>query len=166
MSKRKYTFLDKRLSLSFPAQMCHCTMPKADAGWSGLAAQCQYLGNSILQSAGVKKPWGSHSQWTPFSEVPLQVLSSLLLLLSPLWFLFQTGIAQKMTILFRSARLIPQTGSLNPSLLIVCTLKANVSQGRDWCLALAQNVEQTADWFLTNSFKRRKANSVFNVSLL
>lgn len=95
----------------------------------------------------------------------LQVLSSLLLLLSPLQFLFQIGIAQKMTILFRSARLTPHTGSLSPSLLIVCTLKANVSQGRDWCLALPQNAEQTADWFLTNSFRRRKANSVFNVGL-
>jgi len=74
--------------------------------------------------------------------------------------------APKMTILFRSARLTPHAGSLSPSLLIVCVLKTNVSQGRDWCLALAQNAEQTADWFLTNSFKRRKASSVFNVSLL
>lgn len=32
ISKRKYTFLDKCLGLSFPAQMCHCTMPKVDAG--------------------------------------------------------------------------------------------------------------------------------------
>lgn len=152
----------------FPSQP-RCTtaaMPKADASWSGLAAQCQYLGNSILQSAGVKQPWRSHYLWNPLNEVFLQVLHSLLLLLSPSVVPVSNWDHSKNDHLVSFRQMDPHAGSLNPSLLIVCILKTNVSQGRYWCLALAQNAKKTADWFLTNSFKRRKANSVFNVSLL
>lgn len=156
LSKSKYILHSWRGGSVVPSQPRCATaaMPKADASWS--TDQCQYLGNSILESAGVKKLWGSHYLWNHLNEVFPQVLSSLFL---P----FQTGMAPKMTILFCSTRMTPHAGSLSPSLLIVCVLKTPVSQGRDRCLTLAQNAKQRANWFLTNTFKRRKENSVFNV---